>query len=88
VVPVGPEAIDPMRKLAANTGIGRNRLVLVEGGDHFNLRAPAASADSPLNALILAWFASGGALPTDGWGHKAMPLHDVTAPLIQPLVSR
>jgi predicted dienelactone hydrolase len=84
VVPVGPEAIDPMRKLAANTGIGRNRLVLAEGGDHFNLRAPAASADSPLNALILAWFGSGASLPTDGWAHKAMPLRDVTGPLIQP----
>ncbi|MFM1811238.1 MAG: hypothetical protein RLZZ336_176 [Cyanobacteriota bacterium] len=88
VVPVGPEAIDPMRSMAANTGIGPHRLVLAEGGDHFNLRAPATATDTPLNALILAWFASGAALPGEGWGHKVFALRDVTAPLTESVVRR
>ena len=88
VVPVGPEAIDPMRSMAANTGMGRHRLVLADGGDHFNLRAPAGATDTPLNALILAWFASGGELPVDGWGHRVVGLHDVTAPLARSVVKR
>jgi predicted dienelactone hydrolase len=88
VVPPGPEAIEPMRSMAANTGIGGHRLVLAEGGDHFNLRAPGAAANSPLNALILAWFASAGSLPTDGWGYASIPLRDVTPALVQPIVRR
>lgn len=88
VVPVGPEAIEPYRSMVANSGMGRHRLVLAEGGDHFNLRAPAAATDTPLNALILAWFASGGALPVDGWGHRGLALHDVTAPLVKAVVRR
>jgi predicted dienelactone hydrolase len=88
VVPVGPEAIEPMRSMAANRGIGPHRLVLAEGGDHFNLRAPAAATDTPLNGLILAWFASGGSLPVDGWGHRVFALHDVTTPLTKTLVRR
>ena len=88
VVPVGPEAIDPIRSMVLNTGIGPHRLVLAEGGDHFNLRAPAGASETPLNALILAWFASAGALPVDGWGHSGVPLHDVTAPLTRTVVRR
>lgn len=88
VVPVGPEAIEPMRSMVSNSGIGPHRLVLAEGGDHFNLRAPASASDTPLNALILAWFATGGALPADGWGHKTFALHDVTEPLTRSVVRR
>jgi hypothetical protein len=89
VVPAGPEAIEPLRRMALNTGIGNHRLVLAEGGDHFNLRAPATAAiESPLDALILAWFASNGALPTEGWGHPSIPLRDVTATLVGPVVRR
>lgn len=88
VVPVGPEAIAPLRSMVANSGMGSHRLVLAEGGDHFNLRAPAAATETPLNALILAWFASGGALPADGWGDRVFALHDVTAPLVQSVVRR
>ena len=89
VVPAGPEAIEPLRRMALNTGIGNHRLVLAEGGDHFNLRAPAIAAiESPLDALILAWFASNGALPTEGWGHPSIPLRDVTATLVGPVVRR
>jgi len=89
VVPAGPEAIDPLQRMAANTGIGNHRLVLAEGGDHFNLRAPAvAGSESPLDALILAWFASNAALPADGWGHPSIPLRDVTETLVQQGVRR
>ena len=79
VVPVGPEAIEPVRNQARSVGIGGNRLVLAEGGDHFNLRAPAGSADSALSAVILAWFEGGGSLPKDGWGNTTFPLRDVTS---------
>ena len=78
VVPVGPEAIDPIRNQAKDAGIGGHRLVLAEGGDHFNLRAPAGSADAPLSALILAWFDGGAVLPASGWGNASFPLRDVT----------
>jgi hypothetical protein len=67
-----------------------HRLVLVKGGDHFNMRAPAKTA--VLSPLILAWvngtFAAGtlalpaaGApslLPPSGWGSAVMPMVDVT----------
>jgi hypothetical protein len=53
--------------------------VLAEGGDHFNLRAPAGNGESVLNAVILAWFEGGGALPKDGWGNASFPLRDVTS---------
>ncbi|MEB3104461.1 MAG: alpha/beta fold hydrolase [Cyanobacteriota bacterium] len=79
VVPVGPEAIEPVRNQARSVGIGGNRLVLAEGGDHFNLRAPAGNGESVLNAVILAWFEGGGALPKDGWGNASFPLRDVTS---------
>jgi hypothetical protein len=64
VVPPDPEALLPFSKAPA---LG-HRLVLVKGGDHFNLRAPVkttASAKTPAPAkppvtpvlapLILAW---------------------------------
>jgi hypothetical protein len=62
--------------------------VLADGGDHFNLRAPATANDSPLNGLILAWFASGGRLPADGWAHKSLALFDVTTRISKSMVRR
>ncbi len=94
VVPPDPEAITPMES-GATLG---NRLVLVQGGDHFNLR-PRASADGGvLGPLLLAWingaFASGEAvrpskgavnvLPANGWGSALMPMADVTDKLNRP----
>ena len=74
VVPPDPEALIPFSQSPA---MG-HRLVLVKGGDHFNMRAPA-KATSPVKAtgtavlapLILAWvngtFAAGiQALPAAG----------------------
>ncbi|MFM7550713.1 MAG: alpha/beta hydrolase family protein [Cyanobacteriota bacterium] len=81
VVPVGPEAIDPMRSLADRAGLGGNRLVLAEGGDHFNLRAPAGEATAPLNGLLLAWFSGSSLSPDAGWGSGLIPLHEVSAAL-------
>ncbi len=97
VVPPGPEAITPMTMEAANAG-GGHRLVLARGGDHFNLRAPAASAGAPLRGVILAWtngaFDAGAAaapgagapalLPPDGWGDTTVPLVDVSPQLRGP----
>jgi predicted dienelactone hydrolase len=58
VVPPDPEALLPFSQSPA---LG-HRLVLVKGGDHFNMRAPAkatAPAKTPpsavLSPLILAW---------------------------------
>jgi len=67
--------------------------VLVSGGDHFNLRAPATGDGSPLRGLLLAWvqaaFSPGAALkpakgltpllPATGWGNASMPLVNVTS---------
>jgi len=84
VVTPDPEALVPF---AAARSRG-HELVLVEGGDHFNLRAPAEGDGGPLRGLLLAWtnaaFAPGartapveGApplLPPDGWGSDQLPL--------------
>ena len=86
VVPVGPEAIEPVRNLSSNGQLGGHRLVLAEGGDHFNLRGNGANGDVPLRGLILAWFDGNAVLPTSGWGNAAIPLRDVT-PAIQPVRS-
>jgi len=79
VVPVGPEAIDPVRNLSANNGLGGHRLVLAEGGDHFNLRGPNTTAGGPLKGVILDWFDGAAVLPASGWGNGAFPLRDVTS---------
>jgi predicted dienelactone hydrolase len=94
IVPPDPEAITPM-EWGSTLG---NRLVLVQGGDHFNLR-PGPSVDGGvLGPLLLAWtnaaFASAEAarpsrgavnlLPANGWGHAEMPMADVTDKLNQP----
>ena len=51
VVPVQPEALDPFHLYPKD----RSQLVLVEGGTHFNLPAPASSDGGPLRALLLHW---------------------------------
>jgi len=87
VVPPDVEAIGPFARSTA----GGHQLVLVAGGDHFNLRAPAGGDGGPLAPLLLAWvqaaFAAGpqarpaaGApplLPPSGWGSTAMPIVEV-----------
>ncbi len=84
VVPSDPEAIDPFRSSTP----GGHDLVLVDGGDHFNLRGPQETAGGPLRALLLAWvngaYAAGAGvrpeptapslLPPGGWGDAEMGL--------------
>jgi len=89
VVPPDPEALAPFAQSPAQG----HQLVLADGGDHFNLRAPAqAKTPAVLSPLILAWvngtFAAGaqaqpaaGApklLPPTGWGSTQMPLVEIT----------
>ena len=94
VVPPDPEAIEPMRW---GRTVG-NQLVLVQGGDHFNLRPEAAADGGVLGRLLLAWteaaFAAGpavrparGAAPLlsdQGWGNGDLPMADVTSRLGSP----
>jgi len=94
VVPPDPEAIEPMRW---GRTVG-NQLVLVQGGDHFNLRPEAAADGGVLGRLLLAWteaaFAAGpavrparGAAPLlsdQGWGNGDLPMADVTSRLRSP----
>jgi predicted dienelactone hydrolase len=89
VVPSGPEALD---RFGALSGAG-HQLVLVQGGDHFNLRAPKEEASAPLSPLLVSWtdaaFQAGGSvrptagaaplLPPTGWGNATMPMVDATA---------
>jgi predicted dienelactone hydrolase len=79
-----PEAVEGFQAPAA---LG-HRLVLVQGGDHFNLRAPADGDGGPLQALLLTWvrgaYQAGPAvrpslgapdlLGAKGWGNTALPL--------------
>ena len=88
IVPPDPEAIAPMEW---GSSLG-NRLVLVQGGDHFNLRPGSSANGGVLGPLLLEWtnaaFASGEAvrpsrgavnlLPANGWGSAVMPMADVT----------
>ena len=94
VVPPDPEAVTPM-EWGSRLG---NRLVLVQGGDHFNLRPGSSANGGVLGPLLLAWtnaaFASGAAvrpsqgavnlLPANGWGSALMPMADVTDKLNRP----
>ena len=89
VVTSGPEAID---RFGPVSPLG-HKLVVANGGDHFNLRGPTATAGGPLRALLLAWtdgaFAAGAAirpmpgapalLPPTGWGDTSIPLVDGTS---------
>jgi predicted dienelactone hydrolase len=95
VVPPGPEAITPMRREASRGG-GGHRLVLVQGGDHFNLRSTLAEGGGTLGALLLAWtngaFAAGAAvqpgpgapelLPPNGWGNTTRPMVVLSSSLL------
>ena len=88
VVPPDPEAVVPF---GAATPKG-NQLVLVQGGDHFNLRAGQAPDGGVLAPLLVEWtnrsFAAGAAaqpslgapplLPPGPWGSTAKPMADVT----------
>jgi predicted dienelactone hydrolase len=51
VVPAQPEALDPFHLYP----LDRSQMVLVDGGTHFNLPAPATSDGGPLRALLLHW---------------------------------
>ena len=89
VVPSGPEALEHFGAVRS----GGHQLVLVQGGDHFNLRAPSQQAHSPLSPLLVSWtdaaFQAGasvrpvaGARPLiqpTGWGHAGLPMVDATA---------
>lgn len=84
VVSPDPEALIPGRRAQA---LG-HQLVLADGGDHFNLRAPAGGDGGPLRGLLLVWtdaaFAAGAEaapgpqarplLPPAGWGNDRIPL--------------
>ena len=84
VVSPDPEALVPG---ARAQGLG-HQIVLANGGDHFNLRAPAEGDGGPLRALLLVWtdaaFAAGPQvvpgpqakplLPAAGWGNDQIPL--------------
>ena len=84
VVPPDPEAVDRFEEPARNG----HQLVVVRGGDHFNLRGPADGDGGPLRALLLAWAdgahaagdrvrpgpGSPSLLPPDGWGDPVLPV--------------
>jgi predicted dienelactone hydrolase len=88
VVPPDPEAVQPF----TNANPQGNQLVLVKGGDHFNLRPGQATGGGPVAPLLLEWtnraFAAGSAvkpspgalplLPQGSWGSDGKPMADVT----------
>ena len=90
VVPPDPEAVTPISR-GATTALG-HRLVLANGGDHFNLRPGNGTSGGVLGNLVLAWtdgaFSAGaGVKPREGapsllgttdWGHAQIPLVDVS----------
>ncbi|MFM8275562.1 MAG: alpha/beta hydrolase [Cyanobium sp.] len=92
VVPSGPEALQPVQQALAE-GVQGSRLVLANGGDHFNLGATYDQGGGPLGALLLDWLRNtlGGdgtkpagasaALQSNGWGNSTIPLVDATASL-------
>jgi len=94
VVPPDPEAVEPMAR-AQRLG---NQLVLVQGGDHFNLRPGRQADGGVLGPLLLTWteraFAAGsavrpsggaaGLLPASGWGNSAWPMAEVSGALPGP----
>ncbi|MFM7314125.1 MAG: alpha/beta hydrolase family protein [Cyanobium sp.] len=89
VVPSGPEAIDRFGRIRDRG----HQLVLVKGGDHFNLRGPVGTDTAPLSPLLVRWtdaaFAAGdsvrprvGASPLIqplGWGNGELPMVEATA---------
>ena len=91
VVPPDPEALAPF-SLTPPHG---NQLVLVKGGDHFNLRPVKSANGGVLSPLLLEWtnraFQAGATVrPADGaaplmpvgpWGNADKPMADVTGTL-------
>jgi predicted dienelactone hydrolase len=89
VVPSGPEALERFPALR-NAG---HQLVLVQGGDHFNLRAAKEQASPPLSPLLVSWtdaaFQAGdsvrpaaGAAPllrSQGWGNAGLPMVEASS---------
>jgi predicted dienelactone hydrolase len=84
VVPPDPEGVDHFEEPARKG----HQLVVVGGGDHFNLRGPVDGDGGPLRALLLAWVNGAHAagervtpgqgapslLPPDGWGDAVLPI--------------
>lgn len=77
VAPSGPEAISPFRSHATPP----QQLVLVNRGDHFNLRRGSGEGGGPLRGLMLAWI-SQGQLPDSGWQDSELMLVDVSAQVL------
>jgi len=74
VVPPQPEALKPF----PGYGGQGHRLVLVEGGTHFNLPAAADTPGGPLRALLLRWLQGQPIEPGVPLGDPAgLPLHVV-----------
>ena len=88
VVPPDPEAIEPFSR----SNPQGNQLVLVQGGDHFNLRPGQSSDGGPVASLLVEWtnraFAAGSGvkpsagatllLPQGSWGSSSKAMADVT----------
>ena len=83
IVPSGPEAVFPMRDTqAARFG---HRLVLVDGGTHFNLRNSRGQApNAVIGPVLLAWInqqlnvTSSPTFEQGPWGHPDRRLVDVS----------
>ena len=89
VVPPDIEAVEPFMRSEPRG----NQLVLVQGGDHFNLRPGRTVDGGVLAPLMVEWvdraFASGAAvkpvpgapllMPPGTWGSPSKPMADVTA---------
>ena len=83
IVPSGPEAVFPMRDTqAARFG---HRLVLVDGGTHFNLRNSRGQApNAVIGPVLLAWInqqlnvTSSSTFEQGRWGHPDRRLVDVS----------
>jgi predicted dienelactone hydrolase len=81
VVPTDPEALLPFGSYPR----GSNRLVVVEGGNHFNLPAAADSDGGPLRALLLHWVRGKTLTPTSHLRDpRGMALHLVPTIASQP----
>jgi len=81
VVPTDPEALLPY----GNYPRGANRLVVVAGGNHFNLPAGADSDGGPLRALLLHWVRGKSLnLSTRLSDPRSLVLHLVPADARQP----
>ena len=81
VVPTRPEALLPFVAYPR----GRNELVLVEGGTHFNLPADASSNGGPLRALLLRWARGQEITPTSGLSDpQSLPMRLIPLAASQP----